>query len=73
MEMKTSGDSTHAPYATPPEKFRAIATGVGQTQRASAMTGGMRAERVAQTIKNPGCVPACEGYPRFEHEPKGMS
>lgn len=60
-----SGDHTHNTYATPPERFRAQATGVGNTQRKSELTGRMRAQCVADcmTPKTRAQVPANEGYP----------
>ena len=62
---KNFGDKTHGNYAVPPEQFRAQATGVGQSQRMSRMTGAMRAQRVIDSVP-PECraaIPPAEGYP----------
>lgn len=59
------GNRTHPNYAIPPEQFRAQATGVGVTRSRSEMTGGLRAQRVADSIPA-DCrakVPEAEGYP----------
>lgn len=60
--MKTSGGKTHQANAMPPEKFRAIATGIGQSQAMSHATGLARMAKVVPTIKCPAAVPASEGY-----------
>ena len=64
MKM-TSGDRTHPARAVDPAKFRAQATGIGMTQRASAATGAARAQRVVDQT-DPACmsvVPEAEGFP----------
>ena len=63
--MKNPGNSTHKPRATDPEKFRAIATGVGNTQGASYRTGLARAVEVVEHMPpaQRRAVPAAEGYP----------
>jgi hypothetical protein len=63
--MKYGDNETHRPRAIDPMNFRAQATGIGQTTRASRMTGAARAQRVADEIPagcRP-CVPEAEGYP----------
>jgi hypothetical protein len=63
--MKFGDSTTHKPRAIDPMNFRAQATGIGQTCRASRMTGAARAQRVADEIPagRRDCVPAAEGYP----------
>lgn len=61
--MKNSGNETHRPRAIDPVNFRAQATGIGQSLAASRRTGLNRAMQVAETIPNPACVPASEGFP----------
>ena len=63
--MKFGDTETHRPRAIEPMNFRAQATGIGQTTRASRMTGAMRAQRVADDIPQGrrDCVPQAEGYP----------
>ena len=63
--MKFGDTNTHKPRAIDPMNFRAQATGIGQTTRASRMTGAMRAQRVADDIPEGCrvCVPQAEGYP----------
>ncbi len=63
--MKFGDSDTHKPRAIDPMNFRAQATGIGQTTRASRMTGAARAQRVADEIPagRRDCVPAAEGYP----------
>ena len=63
--MKYGDTETHRPRAIEPMNFRAQATGIGQTTRASRMTGAMRAQRVADDIPQGrrDCVPQAEGYP----------
>lgn len=63
--MNNSGSSTHKPRAVSPERFRAVATGIGSTQSASAVTGASRAMEVVEHMP-PHCrraVPAADGYP----------
>lgn len=65
MKISPDDSTTHRPRALAPEAFRAQCTGIGQTQRASRMTGAMRAMRVADSM-TPECralVPDSEGYP----------
>lgn len=66
-KMTPSGSPAHtAPgYATPPEQFRAQATGIGQTREASLHTGARRAQRVADcmTPAARAALPASSGYP----------
>ena len=63
--MNDSGDRTHRPRAVDPQRFRAVATGIGQTQEMSALTGARRAQQVADSIpaRCRDAVPAAEGYP----------
>ncbi len=63
--MKFGDSTTHKQRAIDPMNFRAQATGIGQTCRASRMTGAARAQRVADEIPagRRDCVPAAEGYP----------
>lgn len=63
--MKFGDSTTHKPRAIDPMNFRAQATGIGQTTRASRMTGAARAQRVADEIPADcrACVPEAEGYP----------
>ena len=68
--MKNPGNSTHKPRATDPEKFRAIATGVGYSQGASYRTGLARAVEVVEHMPpaQRRAVPAAEGYPTATYE-----
>lgn len=71
--MKTSGSSTHRVHAVDPRTFRAAATGVSQRLSVSIITGGMRAQRVVDSMPahvRPA-VPADEGYP--EPTPQDMA
>ena len=63
--MNNSGNSTHKARAVSPERFRAVATGIGQTQTASAATGAMRAMEVVEHMPEHcrRAVPVAEGYP----------
>ncbi len=63
--MNNSGSNTHKPRAVSPERFRAVATGIGSSQAASAATGGVRAAHVAACTPEHcrRAVPAAEGYP----------
>lgn len=45
-----------------PGQFRAMATGIGQTQQRSKMTGERRAERVVECMP-PGVPSMAVGYP----------
>lgn len=67
--MKFSGDSTHPARAMDPELFRAQATGIGQTRRASEVTGSYRAQQVVDQT-DPACRtwPAAEGFPSSTDE-----
>lgn len=72
--MKPS-NSTHAPRAIDPARFRAQATGIGQTRMASEMTGAARAMEVVDHMP-PHCraaVPAAEGYPTGARAFEGMA
>lgn len=63
--MKTSTDATHQTRAVAPARFRALATGVGQSQSMSASSGAMRAQLVANTMpamQRAALVPTA-GYP----------
>lgn len=63
--MNNAGNSTHKPRAIEPANFRAQATGIGQSTRASRMTGASRAARVVAEAPA-GCIamaPAAEGFP----------
>lgn len=68
--MNNSGNSTHKPRATDPQKFRAIATGVGYSQGASFRTGSARAIEVVEHMPpaQRRAVPAAEGYPTAAFE-----
>jgi hypothetical protein len=62
---KDFGDLTHNPRPVEPSKFRAQATGIGQSQAMSETTGRRRAQHVADCMP-PGqraAVPMAEGYP----------
>lgn len=63
--MKNDSGSTHREHAVDPKTFRAAATGIGQTLRSSIITGGMRAQRVVDTMPahQYAVVPDNEGYP----------
>ena len=68
---KPSGEFSQPVYAIDPVRFRAQATGVGQTQSMSYRTGLTRAQRVIDSVPahcRP-CIPAAEGYP--EPTPQG--
>ena len=60
-----SGEYSQPQYAIDPVRFRAQATGVGQTQSMSYSTGRMRAQRVIDSVpaESRGKIPAAEGYP----------
>ena len=63
--MKTSTDKTHQTRAVDPARFRALATGIGQSQSMSAATGAMRAQCVANAMpseQRAALVPVA-GYP----------
>ena len=63
--MNNSGDRTHKARAIEPANFRAQATGIGQSTRASRTTGAARAACVVAQAPA-GCIaiaPAAEGYP----------
>jgi len=64
MKMN-SGDRTHPQYAIEPERFRAQATGVGNTASRSYATGLARAQRVSDCMspQTRAQVPPAEGYP----------
>lgn len=62
---KPSGNFTHPQYAVDPKRFRAQATGIGQTQSMSFNTGSRRAQKVIDSVP-PHCrdrIPPAEGYP----------
>lgn len=61
--MNNSGDRTHKARAIDPANFRAQATGIGQSTRASRETGGARIERVkaATPAEQRRATPAAEG------------
>lgn len=62
---KPSGEFSQPVYAIDPVRFRAQATGVGQTQSMSYRTGLSRAQRVIDSV-HPDCrprIPVAEGYP----------
>lgn len=48
-----------------PQRIRALATGVGQTQQRSKMTGARRSEEVAECMP-PGVASKAIGYPPVE-------
>lgn len=62
---KDFGSSTHAVNPASPEKFRAQATGIGQSQAMSEQTGRRRAQYVADCMspEQRAAVPPGEGYP----------
>lgn len=63
--MNNSGNNTHKARAVPPDRFRAQATGIGQSRSASEMTGAMRAAEAVEHMppSQRRAVPAVEGYP----------
>lgn len=63
--MKPDTTSTHQQYAVPPQRFRAQATGVGNTVQMSAATGAMRADCVvgAMPAAQRAAIASSEGYP----------
>jgi len=63
--MNNSGNSTHKPRAVDPARFRALATGIGQSQSMSASTGAMRAGRVADAMpaRQRAALTPTSGYP----------
>jgi len=64
--MVTADDkSTHPAEAVDPKRFRAQATGIGQSMKASERTGAMRAARVVAAMpeRQRAAVPVSEGYP----------
>ena len=63
--MNNSGSNTHKARAVSPDRFRAVATGTGSCQSASAVTGAMRAAEVVEGMPpaQRRAVPAAEGYP----------
>lgn len=67
--MKPDPNSTHPMNPIDPQRFRAQAVGIGQTRRASEMTGMMREQRA---VDMPGCTKACaparEGFPQSTTE-----
>ena len=62
---KDFGSFTHAVNPTDPQKFRAIGTGIGQSQAMSEMTGRRRAQYVVDCMspEQRAAVPPGEGYP----------
>ena len=48
-----------------PQRIRALATGIGQTQQRSRMTGAHRAEEVAEGMP-PGVASKAVGYPAVD-------
>ena len=63
--MNDSGDNTHRPRAIEPSRFRAQATGVGQSRAQSAATGAARAQCVSDAAPPAqlAAPPAAEGRP----------
>lgn len=63
--MKDNSGSTHREHAVDPRTFRAAATGIGQQFSHSVITGGMRAQRVVDSVPAEcmAPVPDNEGYP----------
>jgi hypothetical protein len=63
--MNNSGSYTHRPRAIDPARFRAQATGIGQTLSASEATGRVRAVEVVDHMPpaQRAAVPESEGYP----------
>lgn len=62
---KPSGEYSQPQYAIDPVRFRAQATGTGQTQSMSYRSGLYRAQRVIDSVPahcRP-CIPPAEGYP----------
>lgn len=65
MKISVDPNTTHAARACDPAKFRAQATGTGNTLNASRVTGAMRAQNVVDRT-DPACmsiVPEAEGFP----------
>ena len=62
---KDFGSFTHAVNPTDPQKFRAIGTGIGQSQAMSEDTGRRRAQYVVDCMspEQRAAVPPGEGYP----------
>jgi hypothetical protein len=62
---KNFGDKTHDSYPVPPERFRAMTTGIGQSQAMSEQTGRRRAQYVIDTMpaSQRAAVAPCDGYP----------
>ncbi len=72
--MNDSGEFTHRPRAIDPARFRAQATGTGQTCAASAATGAARAQRVSEQAPPAqlAATPAAEGRPaKYEDQAFG--
>ena len=63
--MNNAGSNTHKPRAIEPANFRAQATGIGQSTRASRMTGAARAAQVVAQGPDASIrlAPAAEGFP----------
>lgn len=62
--MKCPENQTHRLHAVSPERFRAQATGIGQSQAMSFATGISRAQRVvAETPAGEKKFLASRGYP----------
>lgn len=63
--MSPLSDRTRPMYATDPQRFRAVATGVGYSVSRSAVTGARRAQVVADSMPAHcrAAVPPAEGYP----------
>ena len=63
--MNDSGDHTHRARAIDPARFRALATGIGQSAARSEATGASRAQRVVECTPpaQRAATPAAEGYP----------
>lgn len=66
--MKTPDNMTHRPRAIDPARFRAQATGIGQSRAMSEMSGARRAMEVVEHMPEHcrAAVPAAEGYPMTE-------
>lgn len=54
-----------------PQRIRALATGIGQTQQRSMMSGQRRAEEVAEAMP-PGVASKAIGYPPVDREDEMM-
>lgn len=61
--MKNSSGSTHRPDSIDPQRFRNLATGVGQTSAQSERTGCYRAQAVVDSMPKKQLRAAPASYP----------